>query len=137
MREIQFRGKSKKDGKWVYGWYVKKNEQHIIYTNEQYEDQSMPPGYVSYKQEYFEVEEKTVGQWTGRVDKNGKRTFEGDIVIIGSDKNHPCILDYSYIDCAFIFITGYGVNHYYLKNNDAYEVIGNIHDNMELLKKEE
>lgn len=69
MREILFRGKHHRDG-WVHGYYVKRGRDHIIVTDE-YGDVAVDPA--------------TVGQWTGLVDKDGVRVWEGDILSNGID----------------------------------------------------
>ena len=68
MREILFRGKTIKDNKWVYGYYTSDKDGHYILVN--YDN--------GIKQ--HTVYENSVGQWTGKCDKNGIKMFEGDIV---------------------------------------------------------
>lgn len=67
QREIKFRGKSKYDGKWVYGYYVEHDgyDYGIIFE---------PNGLG------HDVDRKTVGSWIGLIDKNGKEIYEGDIL---------------------------------------------------------
>jgi uncharacterized phage protein (TIGR01671 family) len=80
MREILFRGKSKSTGKWVYGYLVEGNDWNtnepitaIIETDAVFYPRNE---IVSYEV----VNPETVGQWSGRVDKNGVKIFDGDIV---------------------------------------------------------
>ncbi len=131
IRTIMFRGKRADNGKWVVGLpyevddlidciRVKEKIQDIIY-------------YATYK-----IIPETVGQYTGltdKTDKNGNKIFEGDIVqsielgLIG-----VVIFD-EY--CRFM-IRDITTNSTYLtaRNNEDIAVIGNIHDNPELLKGE-
>ena len=130
MREILFRGKTKHGGEWVYGGVCCSAGNTII---------------VSFSERILTTIEgkrvlpETVGQYTGLTDKNGKKIFEGDIV--KTDKfNTPSkhyVIKYDLLLGAFIgeddgtmyFTTFDG-------DSDQFEVIGNIHDNPELLKGE-
>ena len=129
-REILFRGKRTDNGEWVEGGYVP------LDTDSGYEYIVEPFNYAStlsaldlIKLNSILVIPETVGQYTGITDKNGVKIFEGDIV-----KHYNAVYEISYITkytrfagrnsgCIFAGIP--------LGNT---EVIGNIHDNPELLK---
>ena len=122
MREILFRGKRTDNGEWVEGYAAMSGGTFIICDN----------GLTYGGFEVYEVIPETVGQYTGLTDKNGVKIFEGDIV-----KHYNAVYEISYItkytrfagrnsDCIFAGIP--------LGNT---EVIGNIHDNPELLKRGE
>lgn len=82
----------------------------------------------------YEVRPETVGQFTGLTDKNGVKIFEGDI-IKGKGKNVFAV-EYSQNIAGFI-TKGFGVLCCPCMNAgtmEFYEVIGNIHENPELLE---
>lgn len=139
MREILFRGKEIKTGEWVYGGYI---ETDFIRNGEDkpyYTDHRIIVREASLDGHSFKVDPETVGQYTGLTDKNGKKIFEGDILIVvpaEQSKNNINLCDYVKFEngcfCmanAMMFAElSYGVSNY--------TVIGNIHDNTEFLKKE-
>lgn len=143
MREIKFRGKSLKTDRWVYGYYVhledifRKRETHRIYTGSA---DSMPDceGY-DFSEDYEDVDPDTIGQYTGLKDANGKEIYEGDIVRYRLTderyKKNPRFknLPIHYYESQARFEAG---NIYWdtLRSNKV-EVIGNIHDNPELIEK--
>ena len=149
MREILFKGKTK-EGEWVYGnyEYYHKPEKHIISNIYDNTTKGVIP--------------ETVGQYTGLTDKNGKKIFEGDIIRfnnqVGSivyergcfgigidkairykrfedyveEKTNNCYSGVRNDNFISLFEIYWNCNN---ENNqiDEIEIIGNIHDNPELL----
>ena len=148
MREILFRGKRIDNGEWVFGSLLIDGEAHKPASKEN----------ISFSKHYivpetdadniqtrfndgafylntiaYHIIPETVGQFTGLTDKNGKKIFEGDIVQ-GKDRLEKHLEVFGYIDHkngSFV-ITGDFMTHYRWLDYDV-EVIGNIHDNPELL----
>jgi uncharacterized phage protein (TIGR01671 family) len=93
-----------------------------------------------------EVEKKTVGQYTGIDDKNGKKIFEGDIIKAGNYrlqiksghfKNYDDRVENGYNDAVGFYFHDLDTGEdciVGISNPNWYEVIGNIHQNKELLK---
>ena len=133
IREVIFRGKRTDSGEWVYGYYTKaryflnKKEMHIIFEPDV---EAFPHCEFT---GYEEVLPETVGQYTGLTDKNGKRIFEGDIVSLV--KHDGLIYKVVYVPCRYELVNSKGVNCFVLDiyKSENIEVIGNIHDNPELL----
>jgi uncharacterized phage protein (TIGR01671 family) len=128
MREIKFRGKQIDNGELVFGSHrLFKNgtgNRHFIID---YDEQIN--GGIEY-----EVDPDTVGQYTGLKDKNGREIYEGDIVT-GLFDHTDIIGHIIYGSDATFFIYRKGLYGIGLNNaEDWLEVIGNIHENPELLE---
>ena len=132
MREILFRGKRIDNGEWVEGGY--RHEKVGEYFTAVFIIEPLTSGVW----EHHRVDPSTVGQYTGLTDKNGKRIFEGDIVVGRDYTDEDGYGVVEWYDGAFEVGNGEwcGTFHenYYGKE---FEVIGNIHDNPELLKEAE
>ena len=134
MREILFRGKRMDDGEWVEGYLVKAvgGECMILpVTTEHCGGAEFSEGY--------HCDPTTVGQYTGLKDKNGKRIFEGDIVhcLARMDESN-CVVIFEEGEFRLVpekncktYVTGGG---YRALRCFVKEVIGNIHDNQDMLK---
>ena len=135
MREILFRGKRTDNGEWIYGDLMQNVD--CIKIREQEKD-------VKHIAKSFEIDLETVGQYTDLTDKNGKRIFEGDIVAQNwYDYDEPRDDSFGKVvfceyDCSFSVIDVNKDGFMPLGRCGSYhwevEVIGNIHDNPELLK---
>ena len=146
MREIEFRGKRLATDSWIFGgiylcggaWYIRRKKDTFGMS----------------------IDPETVGQYTGLKDKNGVKIFEGDIVLRSFTESSGLVVKtrllIAFKDGAFIIRQRDNFYHdgfapydtllfkvYYLleklKEQDksaesTYEVIGNIHDNADLLE---
>ncbi len=128
MRAYKYRGKTV-DNKWLFGSLVTTtigNTKTWIVVSARGNG-----GWFNVIQRNY-VKPDTVGQFTGQYDKNGKMIFEGDIVSIG-DLMYHVIFKYSQWKFHIMTNNAY-CDPYFYSHADICEVIGNIHDNKDLLK---
>lgn len=127
MREILFRGKLAKSGKWSEGNLVVNKRGICIITPDE-----TPLG------TYGQVIPETVGQFTGLTDKNGNKIFEGDIVVVNTtsidEEDGYGVIDWHEDTARFIVeLPNLLVDFDNLYDYEC-EIIGNIHDNPDLLR---
>ena len=122
MRDILFRGKRTDNGEWVYGLLCRVGDTYANIVEKSTEVMCT-------------VLTNTIGQCTGVTDKNGNEIFEGDIV----KTSHGGSTYYAKIewDDGSFWVTNHDIQmpSYISEVSKTYlEVIGNIHDNPELLE---
>lgn len=158
MREILFRGKTEK-GEWLYWDMFARatknidNTQSLNYdTYVVFYDDEQTPTFVIKREiggfEYLDILPETIGQFTGLTDKNGQKVFEGDIVhyLYEPGEGYWNSDQHSVIEwesTGFYMRGIIGTNKYACysgwlistphSDGKCFEVIGNIHDNKELL----
>lgn len=125
MRERLFRGKREDNGEWVEGWVFKTYCKTGIQEKGHFK--------------YFNVLPETVGQYTGLTDKNGTKIFEGDIVagaLFWQERPKNGLVTFRDGSFGLLWYRGEAeqFNPFTSMCNIEYEVIGNIHDNPELLR---
>lgn len=132
MRQIKFRGKRLDNGEWVYGSLIQNvtdKSVNVAFIVPYLPCSSEPHDMCT--AEMFRVNPPTTGQFTDLTDSNGKEIYEGDIV-----KN-----EYEDVGSITMFRGEWRVDwgaddifSIYDELKDELVVIGNIHDNPELLK---
>jgi uncharacterized phage protein (TIGR01671 family) len=133
-REIKFRGKDIETDKWVDGDLIQRMG---------YMPSIMFPYESNGKVRYGEcaVKRETVGQFTGLLDKNGKEIYEGDIVktkggwggvVLWNSRGYFYVKDNNYSEDEEPDL--YPLGSMLCCIIKRLEIIGNIHDNPELIK---
>lgn len=132
MREILFRGKRVDNGEWVYGNLIEDkwgdDNGNTVYAILQ--DRVAPE--IAALWTPVKVVPETVGQYTGLTDKNGKKIFEGDIVQ-GEAEEARGVVEWQQAEGRYLVSVRNGYD-WLCMDDDDWCVIGNIHDNPEMLE---
>lgn len=126
MREILFRGKRLDNGEWVEGGY--KHEKVGEYLTAVFIIEHLTSGVW----ENHRVDPATVGQYTGLTDKNGVKIFDGDVFEWG----YAGVKEFRYVvayDAELARFVGNRGGGFVSLDGIDIEIIGNIHDNPELI----
>lgn len=132
MRDILFRGKRLDNGAWVYGSFC-------MDAREQFNGLCGVDGFIRLydkakgKMQSHEVDRETVGQYTGLLDKNGERIFEGDVLTLDGEYGF-FVLEFQEDTARFVMSGDSIVVDFDNFWSYEVEVMGNIHDNSELLE---
>ena len=122
MREIKFRAWDKITKKYFYSGTLDNGDVLVIHLDGEIEISSDD----TYKPEDFIIE-----QFTGLRDKNGREIYEGDILSMENQPHRTGVVEFSG--------NGYWIKEEfanYIPAESMCEIIGNIHENLELLKSE-
>ena len=132
MRNVLFRGKRIDNGEWVQGDLIHR----LIWASLLCIIRVSDDGFDHYEE--YEVDPETVGEYTGLMDKNGTKVFEGDIVgldvqsgktrdvVVWSDGEYNGVAGFRLKSRALYSITSY--------NRQYFEIVGNVWDNADLLE---
>ena len=134
MREILFRGKRIDNGEWEFGWYEMTPYSRWPLKPTIIPAQKAHEGHY----EHVEVDPATVGQFTGLLDKNGYKIFEGDIVQYYGTYALEVFIEKGHTKFRwFDAVTNTKYAQLFFDSDEELgecEVIGNIHDDPELLE---
>lgn len=144
-REHLYRGKRVDNGEWVYGYFLETHKPtYKAFIIKSIDIDVNNCGMTILDSVIYEVIPETVCKCTNLPDKNDKLIFEDDIV---KTKEYGKVIGYSNVNDYDVFKIVYAPTFFRLENKDRefllgeyskhLEVIGNIHDNPELLEVSE
>lgn len=111
MRDILFKAKRIDNQEWIEGYYVCINQHHYIFSGEIIKRYNVGANFLYSVDEKYEVDPKTICQYTGLTDTNGKKIFEWDLLYFKdriTQNNWLCIVEF--FDGNFVcrYIDDYG-----------------------------
>jgi len=154
MREIKFRGKRLDNGEWVVGslfnsiWRKSADGSRVcyIFPDNMLDDNGGGDCWEDFAEvaEQYEVDPNTVGQFTGLKDRNAREIYEGDILKSARDGRLYVVKFWSGMfyasveECNKGVYGGFPLHVLTVDGKGGYrcEIVGNVHDNLELLKAE-
>lgn len=137
MRTIKFRGRRIDNGEWVYGYFVGTTDSVAIIIP--FEKVNYDVGYIGDSECCYCFPE-TIGQYSGLYDKNGSEIYEGDIIASEDYSQARHYVRYLEDEAMFIaMFIGSPLQEWCTVRQSWIDkfgkrIIGNIHDNPELLK---
>ncbi|ENN2663771.1 hypothetical protein AB9N07_003084 [Listeria innocua] len=130
MREIEFRGKRIDNGEWVYGNLMQfEDSATFIFADERKGASTLTYAHFIINNMHA-IDEKTLGQYTGVKDKNGKKIFEGDICW---EEHNECYGVVKFEEGKFLYVWE-NIAEDLWEVADSIEIYGNIHENPELME---
>lgn len=127
MREILFKAKRTDNGEWVEG-YICKHPSSVQVGECSPWYIHVPPVDPDDNGGVYNVDPETVCQYTGLTDKNGKKIFEGDHVLLDAGEEYESTGFVSF-SATGVFVVLFEKTWDFLYTNIEFaEIIGNIHD---------
>ncbi|EAE3387958.1 hypothetical protein OEF46_000945, partial [Listeria monocytogenes] len=128
MRAIGFRGKRIDNREWVYGNLMQfEDSATFIFADERKGASTLTYAHFIINNMHA-IDEKTIDQYTGLKDKNGKKIFEGDV---GWDEHNECYGVVKFEEGKFLYVWE-NIAEDLWEVADGIEICGNIHENLEL-----
>lgn len=122
-RAIKFRGKcideTTDNGKWIVGSLLQDDNGIFMIVC-----------FADHHEQWYRVDPDTLGQFTGLFDRAGKEIYEGDIMC---ESGTGIFVEVKYEAPEFCYKDN-DFGYKFLNHPENFKVIGNIHDNLELLK---
>ncbi|EAE4770753.1 TPA: YopX family protein, partial [Listeria monocytogenes] len=127
MRAIGFRGKRIDNREWVYGNLMQfEDSATFIFADERKGASTLTYAHFIINNMHA-IDEKTIDQYTGLKDKNGKKIFEGDV---GWDEHNECYGVVKFEEGKFLYVWE-NIAEDLWEVADGIEICGNIHENLE------